>query len=55
MYRIYFDVRMSLAVGAIAVNEPSDKPNSPLFEIAHVFVRLDQIASRIINANHSIR
>jgi hypothetical protein len=46
---------MPLAVGAIAVNKRSDKPNPPLFEIAHVFVRLDQIASRITNANHSIR
>jgi hypothetical protein len=27
---------------------------SPLFEIAHVLVRLDHIASRIVNANHSI-
>jgi hypothetical protein len=27
---------------------------SPLFEIALVLTRLDQVASRIVNANHSI-
>jgi len=26
----------------------------PLFEITHVFVRLDHIASIIVNANHCI-
>jgi len=45
---------MSLAVGAKAVNKPLDKSNSPLFETDHLFVHLDQIASCIINANHSI-
>jgi hypothetical protein len=29
-------------------------PNSPLFEIARVFVRFDHVASFIENANHSI-
>jgi hypothetical protein len=28
--------------------------DSPLFEIALVFVRLDHVASRIVNADHSI-
>jgi hypothetical protein len=28
--------------------------NSPLFEIARVLVRFDHVASRIVNANHSI-
>jgi hypothetical protein len=28
--------------------------NSPLFELARVLVRLDHVASRIANANHSI-
>jgi hypothetical protein len=28
--------------------------NSPLFEIANVLMRLDQVASVIVNANHSI-
>jgi hypothetical protein len=27
---------------------------SPLFEIARVLVRPDHVASRIVNANHSI-
>jgi hypothetical protein len=30
------------------------KVNSPLFELAHVLVRLDHVASFIVNANHSI-
>jgi len=30
------------------------KLNSPLFEIALVLVRFDQIASRIVNPDHSI-
>ena len=30
------------------------KLNSPLFEIARVLVRVDHVASRIVNANHSI-
>ena len=35
----------------------SDKPkqlSSPFFEIARVLVRLDHVASFIVNANHSI-
>jgi hypothetical protein len=28
--------------------------NSPLFELARVLVRLDHVASFIVNANHSI-
>jgi hypothetical protein len=28
--------------------------NSPLFEIAHVLVRLDHVARFIVNANHGI-
>ena len=31
-----------------------DKPRLPLFEIALVLVRLDQVARCIVNANHSI-
>jgi hypothetical protein len=34
---------------------PCDKKvNSPLFEIALVLVRLDHVASVIVNANHRI-
>jgi hypothetical protein len=29
-------------------------PRLPLFEIAFVLVRLDHLASRIVNANHGI-
>jgi hypothetical protein len=29
-----------------------EKVNSPLFEIARVLVRLDHVASFIVNANH---
>jgi hypothetical protein len=32
----------------------ADRDNSPLFEIALVLVRLDNVASRIIDANHSV-
>jgi len=28
--------------------------NSPLFELARVFMRLDHVASIIVNANHGI-
>jgi hypothetical protein len=28
--------------------------NSPLFELARVFVRLDHVASFIVNANHGV-
>ena len=30
------------------------KEQSPLFEIAHALVRLDHVASIIVNPNHSI-
>ncbi len=30
------------------------KVNSPLFELAHVLVRVDHVASFIVNTNHSI-
>jgi hypothetical protein len=33
---------------------PEKKVNLPVFEIARVLVRFDHIASRIVNANHSI-
>jgi hypothetical protein len=33
---------------------PGARKKSPLFELALVPVRLDHIASRIVNANHSI-
>jgi hypothetical protein len=29
-------------------------PRSPLFEIAHVLVRFDHVASFIVNADHNI-
>jgi hypothetical protein len=39
----------------ISIKRPHDaKPASPLFEITRVLVRLDQIASRIVNTNHRI-
>jgi hypothetical protein len=28
--------------------------NLPFFELAHVLVRLDHVASRIVNANHGV-
>jgi hypothetical protein len=35
---------------------PSEMPNmnSPLFELARVFVRVDHVARCIVNTNHSI-
>jgi len=34
-------------------NQPSRQPRSPFFEIALALVRLDHVASVIVNADHS--
>jgi hypothetical protein len=39
---------------AFATGKDFEKRNSPLFEIASVFVRFKHVASFIVNANHSI-
>jgi hypothetical protein len=39
---------------AVAAAEGNEKVNSPLLELADVLVRLDHVASFIVNADHSI-
>jgi len=36
------------------ISRNANKHALPLFELARVFVRFDQVASIIVNANHSI-
>jgi hypothetical protein len=36
------------------VRRDDEKKNSPLFEIALVLMRIDHVASPIVNADHSI-
>jgi hypothetical protein len=50
---------ISCSIEGICVKKAAGKPgrktgHSPLFEIARVLVRLDQVARIIVNANHSI-
>jgi hypothetical protein len=45
-------IRLSLI---LAPSTPGRQANSPLFELARVLVRFDHVASRIVNANHSIK
>jgi len=42
------DLRREQAEKAVSTNR------LPLFELAHVLARLDDVASSIVNANHSI-
>jgi hypothetical protein len=45
---------MVLIEGSVPKKAAGWQARSPLFEIALVFVRFYQIASRIVNANHGV-